>query len=106
MGTMDPIFLKVEPLPAELQQDLVSLGAQPFSSRGIDGSTVSDGFVIAALTAPVLELLRAFVVNYFKYQSQKQDKGSLQVKFKGATLTGYTADQVLQILDKIQQNSK
>jgi hypothetical protein len=99
---MGPVFIKAEQLPKELQPELLALGAQPFTSRGIDGATLNDGFVIAAVGAPALKLLRDFIIHYFKFQSTS--KKSLQIKYKGATITGYDLEEALTIIDRIQQS--
>ena len=99
---MGPIFIKVEQLPKELQQELLALGAQPVSSRGIDGEIFNDGFIIVAVSAPILKLLRDFAIHYFKFKSESRKY--MQIKWKGATLTGYNRTEALRIIDRIQQD--
>jgi hypothetical protein len=95
---MGAIFLATEPLSPELRDSLVQLNAQPVTSRGIDGTVLNDGYVIAAMSAATLPLLRQFLTLYFARRKP------LRLKYKGLDATGYTSDELKKIIGVIEKD--
>ena len=99
---MDRIVIAVKaPLEAssdlrELIRDLGDVNAVPSESRALDGETLLTAIVsIGASTLPLLEA-------WLAGRTQRRQGATVQVQ--GMTFQGYTADEVVEIIQILKKN--